>query len=438
MMSLNLGRHALSLCITATLLAGCGGNHSTAPQLPAAFGAAPRLEQQNALIVFRMRLQRASSSHAQATHTLGPTQRQQYKIRLLGTLGGSVTFGQGINERGQIDGGALVKGDQSLHAFRWTNGVMRDLGSLQGGPWAITYTNPNERGDVAGYSNTQTPDPNGEDFCLVGNHLICLGFLWKNGTMMALPTLGGNNGQAYTVNKEDHVVGVAENSTPDSTCGSLFELEAEPVIWHRGTVQELPIPSGDVDGWGYGINDRDQIVGSSGTCFASWPVTAAHALLWPNGPSGSFIDLGNLGSTNWNLPFFITSNGEVVGMSGVPGGYNFHAFLWTKKSGMRDLGTLPGDIQSWASDMNSQHQIVGTSFPSGSYGQRGFIWQNGRMTDLNMLVGRHPQIYLTEAFAINDQGWIAGWGNLANGNVRAYVLYPCDEGNILKSNDEGC
>jgi probable HAF family extracellular repeat protein len=124
-------------------------------------------------------------------------------------------------------------------------------------------------------------------------------------------------------------------------------------------------------------------------------------------------------------------------MSGVPSG-NFHAFLWAKKHGMKDLGTLPGDQFSWANNISHNGTIVGTSFPPGSAPPRAFVWENGKMTDLNLIVGRHPRFYLAEAFAINDRGWIAGWGLLRNGDHRAYVLYPCGEGNTLKSNGEGC
>lgn len=417
----------------ASAVAACGspnqlGTPSTSSQtLTTALGRVP----------FRFGL----SARGQAMHVPEVALRQRYKLRILPTLGGSQSLAQGMNDEGVVVGGAYGKSDAVFHAFRWEQGLMSDLGSLQDGPYSVSYTNPNEKGDISGYSNTQTADPNGEDFCLVGTHLICLGFLWKNGTMTALPTLGGNNGQAYQVNSRDMVAGVAENSTPDSTCGSYFELEAKPVVWHNGAVAQLPIPSGDVDGWGYGINDRGQIVGSSGTCFAptSWPVTAAHALMWPNGPSGSYIDLGNLGSTNWNLPFFISNDGTVVGMSGVSGGYNFHAFLWTKKRGMQDLGTLPGDAQSWVSDINSANEAVGTSF-SASGGARAIIWQHGKMTDLNLLAGRHPRFYMAEAFAINDRGWIAGGGTLVKqtNQYRAFVLYPCDDANRLKSKGEDC
>ena len=56
----------------------------------------------------------------------------------------------------------------------------------------------------------QIPDPLGEDFCFFGTHLICLAFVRQNGTMTALPTLGGNNGTVNYINNHNQVAGLAE------------------------------------------------------------------------------------------------------------------------------------------------------------------------------------------------------------------------------------
>jgi probable HAF family extracellular repeat protein len=100
---------------------------------------------------------------------------------------------------------------------------------------------------------------------------------------------------------------------------------------------------------------------------------------------------------------------------------------------MIDMGVLPGDIQSWANNINSKGQAVGTSFPA--TGARAFIWQNGVMTDLNTLISPGSPLYLLEAFGINDRGEIAGFGQLSNGEHRGYLLTPCDENH---PNLEGC
>jgi hypothetical protein len=49
---------------------------------------------------------------------------------------------------------------------------------------------------------------------------------------------------------------------------------------------------------------------------------------------------------------------------------------------------------------------------------------------LNSLVPSGSGLTLTEAWSINDRGEIAGWGNLANGDVHVVLLVPngnCDD-----------
>jgi probable HAF family extracellular repeat protein len=212
----------------------------------------------------------------------------RYTVQDLGTLGGTFSTAGSINNKGWVPGGATILGDTALHAFLWRKGVMTDLGTL-GGPNSIAAYPLNERGQVTGYSDTSTPDPNGEDFCGFGTNLICLPFVWQKGVMSPLPTLGGNNGQANEINNRGQVVGFAENTTLDSTCPAP-ELQAKPIIWQHGEIQQLPTFPGDPDGGANAINDRGQAVGFSGTCYGG-STPGLHALLWQG---GALTDLGNL------------------------------------------------------------------------------------------------------------------------------------------------
>ena len=72
-----------------------------------------------------------------------------------------------------------------------------------------------------------------------------------------------------------------------------------------------------------------------------------------------------------------------------------------------DLGTLPGDHFSSASDINNRGTVVGWSLgPSGQF--RAFQWKAGVMTELPRLPGATFAI----AAAINDLGHIAGSSGL--------------------------
>src|SRR5215471_7710006 len=214
-----------------------------------------------------------------------------YEVVDLGTLGGTSGWANGIDNGGLVAGFSTLPLDQNQHAFIWRQGVMTDLGTL-GGPNSITSFSPfNERGEIGGAAETSTPDPNGEDFCFFGEHfgtlLTCRPVVWHDGTITALPTLGGNNGAANQVNDRGQVVGTAENDALLPPC-LQHEGLALPVLWEHAEVLQLPLFPGDQAGVALAINDNGRSVGFSISC------TGAHALTWQDGTAH---DLGGLGGT---------------------------------------------------------------------------------------------------------------------------------------------
>jgi len=349
----------------------------------------------------------------------------RYAVIDLGTLGGSLSEGRGINNKGWVTGMAYVAGNSAQHRVIWKNGTTIDLGTL-GGPNSGGYGfgGLNDLGQDVGHAETSSPDPLGEDFCGFGTQLVCLPFLWQDGVITPLPTLGGSNGGARAVNNRSQVVGEAENTTLDSTCGGP-ELQAEPVIWENGAIHQFPNFAGDPDGLATAINDSGQVVGGSGDCFTG-STLSLHALLWQNGTA---TNLGSFGGTLYNIALGINDKGQVTGGSDLPGDTNFfngpvstsHAFLW-QNGVMTDLGTLPGDAQSFGLGINNRGQIVG------GFISRAYIWQDGVMTDLNTLVPGPPfsPLYLLAAESINDLGEITGTGLAINGDQHAFLAIPCD------------
>jgi hypothetical protein len=134
----------------------------------------------------------------------------------------------GLNDRGwtEIMEGNLVPGQQNSASGKLLNGraaididgLNFDLGTLGGKNSWMNYGGLNEKGEAVGDAETSVPDPNGEDVCGFGTGLTCRPFLWKNDSMRALPTLGGNNGQASAINNHGQIAGYAENGIVDSTC----------------------------------------------------------------------------------------------------------------------------------------------------------------------------------------------------------------------------
>ena len=156
------------------------------------------------------------------------------EITSLGTLGGSFSFGNAVSNRGQVIGLALNAIPDSYsflglgtqtRAFLWDKGVMHDLGTL-GGPdgWAASI---NESGQVAGWAYTNST-PNAVTGVPTQHP-----FLWKNGTMRDLGTLGGtlgvvghlNGGSGGGLNNRGEVIG---------TMNLAGDLTHHPFLWDRG------------------------------------------------------------------------------------------------------------------------------------------------------------------------------------------------------------
>jgi probable HAF family extracellular repeat protein len=291
----------------------------------------------------------------------------------------------------------------------------------------------NNRGIVVGISQTAMKEPLGERWSCsafftgpdnVG--FTCLGFVWENGVMRALPTLGGNNGFAAGANSRGQVVGWAENTVRDLTCVAPQVLQFRAVVWNLEKdhieIEELPLLPDDTSSAATAINNRGQVVGISGTCDqAIGRHTARHAVLWDK---GMVIDLGNLGAPHWVTPTAINEQGDVVGFASQrgadPNALLFHAFLWTKHDGIRNLGALPGDVASQAFGINEQGQVVGVS--SGPGGVRAFLWENGVMKDLNTLKAPGYTSQLEVAGDINDVGEITGRALDSSAGVRSAFL----------------
>lgn len=99
---------------------------------------------------------------------------------------------------------------------------MQDLGTLSGPDAQVEAMS--ERGQIVGTSYTSsTPNP--------GSGIPTIDpFLWENGSMVDIGTLGGTNGLAHFVNSRGQVVGVS-NLAGDST--------SHPFLWSNGKLMGL-------------------------------------------------------------------------------------------------------------------------------------------------------------------------------------------------------
>ncbi len=354
----------------------------------------------------------------------------KYKVTDLGINKSTDNFNMvmGLNNRGwaeNMDGiltPPITSTSTSILSGRAVlniHGFNIDLGTLGGKNSWTNYGGINDRGDAVGLAETSVPDPDGEDFCAMGTKLTCRPFLWRHGHMTALPTLGGNNGQASAINNHGRIVGISETPVPDSGCpankpGKIIS----PVVWEKGEARALPTLVGDTDGFVQGLNNHGQSVGSSGTCTN----IANHAVLWQHGAAFQLPDLGHAGGD----AYAINEHGDSVGYVVAPDGSTIFAVVW-KNGGVTSIPTLTGDSAAFATGINNRGTVVGSTFNSVGW-SHGFIWQNGVVTDLNTLFPADSNLFVIAASNINDSGQISGMATVLTGpdagNIHAFLATP--------------
>lgn len=402
----------------------------------------------------------------------------RYKIVDLGTFGGPQSYltfyAKVLNRHGVVTGysdtnaadpnfpnfGACFNPDCLFsHGFQWQNGSLTELGTLPHGAGAQTEW-ISDSGLIAGVSQNGMTDP------ITGNSEI-RAVLWQNGNIGDLGTLGGNESAALAVNSSGQVAGVTSNGVSDSNSMFGWGAQTRAFLWQNGTMTDLGTLGG-TDAFAVAINEHGAVTGpsyadSNPSTNCPWPLTthpflvdshgmhdlgtlggscafpnamnnagqvagdsnvtgdsALHPFLWDG---EKMIDLGSFGGTSGDATF-MNDAGEVVGSMNLPGDQTWHAFRWD--GNLHDLGTLDKCSTAWG--INSKGQIVGASGDCG-VAVHAFLWQDGHMVDLTRLIP--PHVELTYALSINDRGEIAAIGRVPGGGdvgvQHSFLLIPRDE-----------
>lgn len=151
---------------------------------------------------------------------------------------------------------------------------------------------------------------------------------------------------------------------------------------------------------GQGINDMGHIVGYYRSCadIDTW------AFLWKGGDEIITLEPPWEGRRSW--AFDINSAGQIIGTIESPE-IGWRAFLFDGKEFV-NLGTLPGGNYSKATAINESGQITGmwgNSVTGDPTGVEAFVWEAGVMTGLGPILGAKQ----SSGEDINDHGWITGW-----------------------------
>jgi probable HAF family extracellular repeat protein len=228
-------------------------------------------------------------------------------------------------------------------------------------------------------------------------------FKWSNNQLAILPTLGGPYAAAYAINASGDVVGSAQTATG----------ARHAVLWQGAQPRDLGLlAKGDYSS-ARDINDKRVIVGEANLV----PNGKPQAFIWQ---AGKMKPLPNLPGGAICSAQALNNSEAIVGSCDLPNG-SAHGVIW-KNGLIEDLGTLgDADSPSTALDINDKGQVVGTSSEDDKL--KAFLWEGGKMIDLNKTLAPNSGWLLLVASRINNNGEIVGRGYYKHG-IHAFLLRP--------------
>jgi probable HAF family extracellular repeat protein len=278
-----------------------------------------------------------------------------------------------------------------------------NLGTLPGG-YESQANDINDRGQVSGFASNGTADP----YSMFDWGTQARSFIWQDGKMRDIGTLGGPDAVSTTLNASGQITGQSyTNATANASTGVPT---TDPFLWQRGHMLDLGTLGGTY-GLANWLNDAGEVVGQSNLVGDQ----TAHPFLWKD---GKMTDLGTLGGP-YGFANWISEHGDVAGAAQTAS-QAFHAFLW-RHGTMTDLRPTGGAPWAFASGVNDSGQVVGHDSDTQSQELAAVLWAGGHGYDLNTLIAP-SRLHLVTAYYIDDHGDIVGRGTLPNGDQRAFLL----------------
>jgi len=292
-----------------------------------------------------------------------------------------------INDAGEVVGYTITASNKK-HAFIYTEGVVNDLGTL-GGLESVA-NDVNASGQIVGWADmsngTQRP------------------FIFTD-KMQPISTLASPTANsASSINDNGKI---ALNGNPSV----IYSTGPEAAVPLKYTLPGFPNQLFTAGVSIKALNNSSVAVGQASLHGAGgWP----DAFMYTPSPLTSII-LPVPGTTSVGYPS--TAN-DINNFGWIVGSDNQRAFV-SHDGQLYSIGTLPGDSASYADGIDDSEDVVGASGHDGVY--HAFIYTNGKMVDLNSLLPANSGWILTEATAINNQGQIVGTGIRA-GVGHAFLL----------------
>lgn len=293
----------------------------------------------------------ASTQTTDAGNTVRAFRWEAGTFQDLGTLSTVVNAssrGLRINDQGHVVGSSqtdfLHEGARASHAFLWRDGVMTDLGSLSDDPgdYSIAYE-LNEADQVVGEGVV------GEVPSSSGTLSVQHGFLWNNGVMTDLGTLGTlRHSRANDINNRGQIVG-------HSTQIVGAPANGRAVLWENGRINDLNDLVTPNNRWvlqtAESINDRGEIIG-----YGTFVGQTRAFLLTPNDPGPSNLTATPVSTSQVNLTWADTTaveEGWIVERRTQNGAFALIASLGVNATSYSDTGL--------AEDMAYVYRVRATS-----------------------------------------------------------------------------
>ena len=190
----------------------------------------------------------------------------------------------------------MLLGTPAVHAALWHNGRVSDLGTL-GGYESVGY-GINDRGVVVGAASNTVSDPYTANFFnfFIQAATQVHAFLW-DGSLHDLHTLGaGTDSVAFYINGKGQVAG---QSFTDTTINATTGLPTmHPFLWENGKIKDLGTLGGTLVTTLAALNGSGEVVGSmtlKGDLQGAPDGYTRHPFLWDG---HAMRDLGTLGGTS--------------------------------------------------------------------------------------------------------------------------------------------